>query len=436
MSTRVLVKGGTVLSLDRSVGNLVAADVLVEDGIVTEVGPSLRARGADTIDASDSIVMPGFVDAHRHAWHSLFRNTGRAQALAPATFGRHYTPDHAYAATLVGLLGAAEAGITTVVDWADIPADEPHVQAALQAHADAGLRTVFVAAQASWAPTTLDPGALLALAGANRGPNLTVAYGSNDPDGGDIESTSRVWAMARGEGLRIHAHVGVDPASRGTVAELGASGLLGEDVTLVHCTHLDDRDLDAVASAQATVALTPSLEMTEGLGPPPLQALIDRGIRPGLGVGSEMEAPGDAFAQMRAANSIQHATLFDLKLAGKGGVPNLLTTRDVLRYATVDGARAAGLGDIAGSLRPGKRGDIVVLRADRPNIAPVNDPIGAVVWGMDTSNVDWVLVGGRAVVANGGLTADVARARDLAAAAHREVAVAAGLLADAGTAQS
>lgn len=149
-----------------------------------------------------------------------------------------------------------------------------------------------------------------------------------------------------------------------------------------------------------------------------------------------MEAPGDIFAQMRAANSLQHATLFDLKLAGKGGVPNLLTTRDVIRYATVEGARAAGLGDVTGSLRPGKQGDVVVLRTDRPNIAPVNDPIGAVVWGMDTSNVDWVLVGGRAVVAHGALTADVARARNLAAVAHREVAAAAGLLADAGRERS
>ncbi len=134
------------------------------------------------------------------------------------------------------------------------------------------------------------------------------------------------------------------------------------------------------------------------------------------------------FAQMRSANSMQHATLFDLKLAGKGGVPNLLTTRDVIRYATIDGAVAVGLQDTTGSLSPGKRGDVVVLRADRPNIAPVNDPIGAVVWGMDTSNIDWVFADGRALVRDGSLTADVPRARDLAVAAQREVAAAAGLL--------
>ena len=168
--------------------------------------------------------------------------------------------------------------------------------------------------------------------------------------------------------------------------------------------------------------------MGGGVGSLPNQKLIDRGIRPGLAIDDERVAPGDMFAQMRAAISLQHATLFDLKLAGKAGVPHLLSTRDVIRYATVDGARVAGLGAVAGSLEPGRHADIVVLRADRPNIFPINDPIGAVVWGMDTSNVDWVFVGGRALMRNGTLEADVKQARSLAATAQRRVALAAGLL--------
>ncbi|HEX6221216.1 MAG TPA: amidohydrolase family protein, partial [Acidimicrobiia bacterium] len=209
-------------------------------------------------------------------------------------------------------------------------------------------------------------------------------------------------------------------------------GLLGGDVTLIHCSHLDDADLDAIAAHETSVSLAPSSEMADGLGMPPIQQLIDRGIRPGLGIGSERVTPGDIFAQMRATNSVQHATHFDLKLAGKGGLPNLLTTREVIRFATVDGARVAGLGDITGSLEPGKDADIVVLRTDRPNIWPINDPIGAVVWGMDTSNVDWVFSGGRALVRNGELTADVAHARDLAMAARHRVATGAGLMAVGG----
>jgi cytosine/adenosine deaminase-related metal-dependent hydrolase len=133
------------------------------------------------------------------------------------------------------------------------------------------------------------------------------------------------------------------------------------------------------------------------------------------------------FAQMRQTISLQHATVFDRKLAGKGALPRLMTTRDVLRHATADGARVAGLGASAGSIEPGKQADVVVLRTDRPNIWPINDPIGAVVWGMDTSNIDRVIVGGDTVLERGVLEADVAAAGQLAARARERLAAAAGL---------
>jgi cytosine/adenosine deaminase-related metal-dependent hydrolase len=166
--------------------------------------------------------------------------------------------------------------------------------------------------------------------------------------------------------------------------------------------------------------------MTGGKPPPPVQKLIDHGIRTGLGVGSDRLAPSDLFAQIRAVISVQHATYFDLKLAGKAGLPRLLTTREVIRYGCIDGAAAVGLADVTGSLGPGKQADIVILRTDRPNIFPVNDPIGAVVWGMDTSNIDWVLVAGRPVVRNGELDADLDRVRGLALTARARVGTAAG----------
>jgi 5-methylthioadenosine/S-adenosylhomocysteine deaminase len=405
MKGKVLIKGGTVLSFDRAVGNIVGADVLIEDGIISELGPSLRTRNAELVDASDTIVMPGFVDTHRHLWQSLTRNLG---AMSEANMSARFRPDDVYAATLVGLLQALEAGITTVVDWCDIADDVADVEAALSAHADSGVRTILV----------------------------TVASGSPAVVEADLDAVAARWGTARAEGRRIHARAGTTASSGGEVAELGRRGLLGPDVTLSGCTDLTDGDFDAIAASSTAVALTPASDMAGGSGLPQLQQLIDRGIRPGLGVGDERLTPGDIFAQMRAVISVQHARSFDLKLAGKGGVPQVLSSRDVIRYATVDGARAAGLSSITGSLSPGKRADIIVLRADRPNIAPVNDPIGAVVWGMDTSNVDWVFVGGTSLVAHGELTADVARARGLATAAQRHVTAAAGRLADVGATQT
>lgn len=437
MTAKTLLKGGCVLTLGARTQNHYEADVLIEDGRISEIGQGLRVRGAEVVDASETIVMPGFVDTHRHSWRSLFRNFGEGSAggaqISSSVYGPHYQADDVYAATLIGLLGAATSGITTVVDWSDLRSDDEFTNAALQAHSDAGLRTVMVYSAPRWASDTAEGAAALqALARHEPKELTTAALGSSDPDSSNPDKIASAWAAARSVGARIHAHVGMDAADAGVVTALGQRGLLGDDVTLVHCSRLDAGDLDAIASHNARVSLTPSSEMAEGLGSPPIQELIDRSIRPGLGVGDERVAPGDLFAQMRATNSIQHATMFDLKLSGGAGLPGLLTTREVIRYATIDGANAVGLGRLIGSIEVGKQADVIMLRADRPNIAPVNDPIGAVVWGMDTSNLDWVFVAGQAVMKDGELVADVEDARRRAIGAQRRVAGAAGLLAGAG----
>jgi 5-methylthioadenosine/S-adenosylhomocysteine deaminase len=428
--TRILLRGGCVLTLGQKTPNFPRADLLIEDGRVAEVGPGLRARDAEVVDATDTIVMPGFVDTHRHTWRSLFRNVGD-RAPTGARVADRVEPDDVYAGTLIGLLGAVEAGITTVVDWLDLPIDDRFVDAALQAHRDAGVRTVFVAAAGHGPEGREDPGGAVRrlvarLEGATL-PSTTLAFGSAVAGPNDLGRIADDWAAARAANLPIHVHVG----GEGALSRLAGQGLLGPDVTLVHCSGQGDADLDAVKTAGARVSLTPSSDMAGGVGPPPIQQLIDRGIRPGLGVDDERVSPGDQFAQMRATISLQHATVFDRKLAGKPGLPRLMSTRDVIRFATADGARVAGLGRVTGSLEPGMQADVIVLRTDRPNIFPINDPIGAVVWGMDTSNVDWVFAGGHALMREGALTADVERARALGLAARTHVAGATGLLAGA-----
>jgi cytosine/adenosine deaminase-related metal-dependent hydrolase len=434
VTSKILLSGGCVLTLGLRTPNFTRADVLIDEGVVAEVGSGIRARDAEQVDATDTIVMPGFVDTHRHARTSLFRNLGdgarSGEAPMPAAVDDHFQPEDVYAATLIGLLGAAEAGITTVVDWSRIRPDDALADAALQAHADAGLRTVFVTAphrtpgdEAAGSATRQ----LLARLSDVAGPSTRIAFGSVLPGSSDLERVAGEWALARELGLHIHAH-GAESTGHGVIAAAAARAVLAEDVTLAHCFALNEADVDAIATSGASVSLSPSSEMASGLGSPPIQQLIDRDIRPGLGIDDERLTPGDMFAQMRAAISLQHATVFDLKLAGKAGLPRLMSTRDVIRHATVDGARVAGLAGVTGSLEPGMQADVVVLRTDRPNIFPVNDPIGAVVWGMDTSNVDWVFVGGRVVMRHGVLEADGQRARSLATAAWERVATASGLV--------
>ncbi len=385
MANRFLVKGGCVLNM--AAGNLSRGDVLIEGSLIAEVGPDIRAR-AEVVDASEAIVMPGFVDTHRHTRRALGKHGGEVSTA-------HWSAEDVYVATLIGLAGAAEAGITTVADWFE-SADGEATEAALQAHRDSGLRTILVATDPVTEATT---------------PLVGAAVGLTPSDG------ERRWAQARERGARIHLHLtGGDSLAR-------VRHLLGPEVTVVHPYRLDETDTAAISAKAAGVALAPASEMAAGRGMPPMQQLLDADIRPGLGTGSEFHAPGDAFAAMRAAISVQHAAMFDLKLAGKAGLPSLLTTRQVIRYATIDGARAIGLESVTGSLQPGKQADLVVLSADRPNIAPVNDPIGAVVWGMDTSNLEWVFVGGRPIMAEGELRGDLIAASGRAEAARRRLAV-------------
>jgi cytosine/adenosine deaminase-related metal-dependent hydrolase len=390
--TDYLIKGGCVLTLGARSPNFAEGDVLIEQGRIAEVGTGLRARTAELIDARDTIVMPGFVDGHRHLWKTLARNAGEGSDRVVAD---ELGPEDVYAATLIGLLGAIEAGITTVVDWSD----QPHPDAALQAHRDAGVRTVC---------------ATSSFGGELAAGNTTIAHASDD---------ANTWARARELGLRVHAHA----TAPETISGWASRGVLGSDVTLAHCTPATDPDLAALASSGARVVLSPATEMAAFGQFPPIQKLLDRNIRPGLGVDGAGLVPGDIFAQMRSLISLQHATVFDRKLAGKAGLPHLMTTREVIRAGTIDGARAIGLAETTGSLEPGKQADLIVLRADRPNIVPVNDPIGAVVWGMDTSNVDWVFVAGRPLMISGTPTSDRGQAQELAMKALKRESTGAAL---------
>jgi cytosine/adenosine deaminase-related metal-dependent hydrolase len=189
----------------------------------------------------------------------------------------------------------------------------------------------------------------------------------------------------------------------GKVQEMGEAGLLREDTTYIHCTTLNDIEIQMIVDTGGTVSLASPVEMMMGHGMPPIQKFLDRGLKPSLSVDVETNVPGDMFTQMRSVISLQHAQSFDRQLAGDTKAPERITPRDVLAYATIEGARANGLDHKTGSLTPGKEADVIMLRTDKPNVFPINDPIGAVVWGMDTSNVDSVFVAGKPMKRNGQL---------------------------------
>ena len=429
MAKRILIKNGCVLTLDRELGNFRQGDVLVEGSQIVAVGPHLAAADAEVIDASGMIVMPGFVDTHRHCWEGILRNIGTdvplegersylafvLNQLAPA-----YRPEDVYIANLVSALGCIDAGITTVLDWSHIQATPEHTDAAIRALQEAGIRAVFAYGRPWFEPPKPEHPAWIRRAAqqyfSSKDQLLTFALAIFGPEFDSLEGCRADWTLARELDARITTHVGVGTFGRhGKVGEVGRTGLYGPDTTFIHCCTLSDEEIKLIVDSGATVSLACPVEMMMGHGMPPIQRFLNLGLRPSLSVDVETNVPNDMFTQMRSAISLQHMLVFEQRLAGKEDAPPLVTTREVLEWATVEGARANGLEHKVGTLTPGKEADLILLRTDRPNIFPVNDPIGAVVWGMDTSNVDTVMVAGRILKRNGQLVGvDLNRVRQLA----------------------
>lgn len=421
---RTLLQNGTVITVDRALGNFRRADVLIEGTKIAAVGPNLDVADAEVIDASNMIVMPGFIDTHRHMWEGILRNIGVdyplegdvsylafvLNVLAPV-----YRPQDVYAGNLVTALGAINAGITTILDWSHIQASPEHTASAIEALQDSGMRAVF-AYGTPWyeAIKPEHPAWFRRVASqyfSSKDQLLTLGMAPPGPEFSTLDDVSTYWQLAREHDAHITVHVGVGSfGQHGKVAEAGRAGLLGPDTTYIHCTTLSDDEIQMIVDTGGTVSLAVPVEMMMGHGMPPTQRFLDRGLRPSLSIDVETNVPGDMFTQMRTLLSLQHALLFDQKLSGKSNLPPILTTYDVLEFATIEGARANNLADKTGSLTPGKQADIILLRTDMVNIIPVNDPIGAVVWGMDTSNVDSVFVAGKALKRNGKLlNVDLAR---------------------------
>ncbi|HLW00149.1 MAG TPA: amidohydrolase family protein [Ktedonobacterales bacterium] len=427
-SNRTLLKNGTVITVDKQLGNFRRADVLIEGTKIAAVGPDLAAGDAEVIDASNMIVMPGFIDTHRHMWEGILRNIGVdyplegnesylafvLNVLAPV-----YRPEDVYAGNLISALGAINAGITSILDWSHIQASPQHTDAAISGLKDSEMRAVF-AYGPPWyeAMKPEHPDWFRRAAKAHfssKDQLITLGFAALGPEFSTVEDVRANWLVARECDARITAHVGVGSFGKNMkVAEAGRTGIYGSDTTFIHCTTLSDEEIQMIVDTGGTVSLASPVEMMMGHGLPPTQRFLDRGLRPSLSVDVETNVPGDMFTQMRSVISLQHALLFDQKLAGKENLPAPLNARDVLEFATIEGARANGLDHKVGSLTPGKEADVILLRADDVNIVPVNDPIGAVVWGMDTSNVDSVFVAGKALKRNGHLTGNVDRARKLA----------------------
>jgi 5-methylthioadenosine/S-adenosylhomocysteine deaminase len=423
---RTLLSGGTVVSLDPAIGDLPRGDVLVTDGVITEVAARIDAPDAEVIDATDRIVLPGFVDTHRHTWQTAFRGIGADWTFAEyrvamhGTIKPHYRPEDVYLGNLLGRLEALSSGITTMLDWFHAARTPEHADAALSGLRDAPARSVFAycAESPNAGPVEaeelrrmrdqIDDG-LVTMALAWRGPQLTTM----DVAAADLK-------LANEMGLRTSVHIGSGGA-RGSrpVAALRDHGLLREDTTFVHGNGIEDDELRMLADAGSSVSISPDVELKMGFGWPETGRMLAAGLRPTFSIDDCPSAGGDMFATLRTAYAVQR------------GLDGGLTSRDMLEFATIDGARACGLAARTGSLTPGKDADIVLLRTDDLSVFPVNNPVGTIVAAGHPGLADTVLVAGRVVKRDGALVGvDLPAVKDRILESRNRISAAAGITLD------
>jgi len=409
-----VIRGAHVLTMDPGLADLPSGDVHVRDGAIVAVGANLNAPGATAIQGNGMICMPGFIDTHWHLWTSLFRPYVRADVDAFGYFpvsnrlGQLMTPEDSYRAVILGTAEALSAGVTTIHNWAHNVRSPEHADGELAAMRDAGIRGRFAYGPAQGMPDDQ----MMDFAGMARVqrdwmPNdgmLTMGICSRNVGamsiGGaargvlSIDMVKKDWGEARKLGLPITLHTsGPSP-----IRILEAEGLLGPDVQLIHplLTTLEERDILKARGVSYSMAPVGEARRPSAVGVIQLGEMLESGVKVSLSTDHTTNYNCDPFVAMRLLFAIhQH------RIGNK--VP--LSTKRLVQLATLDGAVDLGIASRTGSLTPGKRADLILVRTTDINMAPVGNPYEALVQLAQPSNVDMVVVDGRILRQAGKFTA-------------------------------
>jgi cytosine/adenosine deaminase-related metal-dependent hydrolase len=430
MPTELLIKRGSVVTVDPEIGDLPEGDILVRDGTIVDVGVNLAtsASDAEVIDAQGRLVIPGLVDTHRHVWQGAIggftpqvTGAGYDPAVLHGIAPRHSAED-VYAGTLWGALQALDAGITTIGDWAHNLQSAEHADADLRGLQESGVRGYFL--YGGPGPASEDPNPPHPLDarrmrdeqfGNGVNGRLRMGMALRGPCFTSPERNAQDFAFARDLGLPISVHVGMAGTSD-AVTTLQKYDLLGGDVNYAHGNMLTDEEFDLIAQSHGTLSITPSSDMLMQFGTyPGTGRALARGIVSGFGIDTICSVGTDLFSEMRLALAAERSRANADALARGERVPTVdLHQRDMLRLATLDGARVWNLDDEIGSLTPGKLADIAIVDMRSPHLDGFGDPVAVMVLGAGPADVETVIVGGDVVKRDGRLVgAHVDKARDL-----------------------
>jgi cytosine/adenosine deaminase-related metal-dependent hydrolase len=458
---RYVIRNGYVMTMEpgtpganSSFGEFIEGDVLVEGKTIKAIGRNLQAGNATEIDARGKVVMPGFIDTHHHqAWtairsaipDSILINDGTGTASAEQNyfenilagfsgttgFARHYRPQDVYISELFGGLSQLDAGVTTVLDISQIHHSRQHSDAAIQALRDTGRRAKLgYFESAGNVAGNQYPQDATRLAGILSSDDLVGFVMGGEVYLGE-PTYSAAWTIARDElHVQIAAHIlspfGIRPILDDLAAGTGGVNNnigLGPDNLFIHMTGMSDAGWNGVRNSGAQVSIAFPIEMNMRHGIPPIVKMQQLGLEPSLSTDVETNMTADFFTQMRSAMTMQRMVINQTVLetgdfltnpwpAFPADLPPLLNARDVLRFATINGAKHLRLDSKTGSLKVGKEADIIILDGNHLNVFPMNNVPGAVVTMMERTNVETVIVAGKIRKWNGRLLdVDVDRLR-------------------------
>jgi len=406
---QVLLKGGTVLTMDPKIGALLKGDLLISGSEIVDVGHNINAN-AHVVDASGTIVIPGLVDAHRHCWQNYFRraipnaDTGQYVNFTHFGFAPSTRPRDDYAANLISGLSAISSGVTCVLDLHN-SRSRAHTDAAIQAHMDTGVRAVLAYGGAPSAVESHLPNDIIRvkqLLASSSDQLVTVRMG------GGMSRQDILFARSIGVGLHVDGAFGppglfappIPQDPNGFVQaleEMWRAGLLGPDITLIHGTAMPDSAFQILKQSGVRLVLaTTSDQALRGLADsvPPIQQALDFGITTGLSVDVEVSLSPDLFSQMRGTFNTQRMLANKRWADGDPNAPRPMTVQRVLSMATAEGAMCNGVERSAGTLTPGKKADIVMIEAEDILNMPLNNATGTVVLGADSSSIRNVIING------------------------------------------
>jgi len=407
-----VIRDAYVMTMDAA-GDLPGADVYVRNGEIAAVGVGVAAPGAQALDGRGMIVLPGLVETHWHMWNTLLRSMAgdrKEHGYFPTarTLGEKYTANDNYQGTRLSAAEAIFSGVTTVHDWSHNIRSPEYADADLRALRESGIRARFSYGAAQGQSTNVPINTadverlhrnwkeysnegLLTLGLAWRG----VSTSATGPI--SAQAWRRDFDAARGLGIPISVHAANRRTTAGAIEVCAREKVLGKDLQVIHAIWVSPAEIRALADAGTSVSLSPYTELRIGFGLPKTGELLAAGIPVGLSVDTTtLSGNADMFAVMKAIQNVENVRAED---------EFKLPARRVLELGTIEGARSLGLADRVGSLRPGKRADLILVNTRDVNLGVFTDPAHMLVEAAQPFNVDTVVVDGRILKRRGRLTA-------------------------------